>query len=324
MSGENYRRRLRALLRLAGVRRIADASDFERAFVHQSYAKEHGGASNDRMEFLGDSVLGCISAGWLFENFADEPEGLLTLRKAAIVNDAQLAQTARRLGFGVLTRLGAGMRTAGGNDNTSVLADAFEAFVGALYLRFGLERALRFVVSQHIEQLDHSSDALLDAKTRLQHYTQEHFAGTPVYRETSRRIAPAAGVQIARQRQRQDPWARRGLLEEGRAASRRTSGAALGRGPLGFRGSRGPAPRQSARGRGAESSGRSPEGAGAAPKRCAECNAFKVKLARFGSGVVGVPRRVSRRGGVEPSLRGEVPKAQAQRQSVARRATRLK
>jgi ribonuclease III len=186
MSGESHRRRLRALLRLASVTRIDDLSLFERAFVHQSYAKERGGDSNDRMEFLGDSVLGCITAGWVFERFADEPEGMLTLRKAAIVNDAQLAKTARRLGFGALTRLGAGMRAAGGAENTSVLADAFEAFVGALYLRFGLESARQFVIEQHVEQLDHSSGALLDAKTRLQHYAQEHLSATPVYRETSR------------------------------------------------------------------------------------------------------------------------------------------
>lgn len=186
MSGENYRRRLRALLRLAGVARPDDLSLFEHAFVHQSYAKERGGGSNERMEFLGDSVLGCITAGWLFDRFADEPEGLLTLRKAAIVNDAQLAETARRLGLGELVRLGIGMRSAGGNENTSVLADAFEAFVGALYLRYGLDKAMHFVISQHVEQLDHSSEALLDAKTRLQHYTQEHLSATPVYRETSR------------------------------------------------------------------------------------------------------------------------------------------
>lgn len=186
MSGESYRRRLRALLRLSGARRVDDLGLFEGAFLHQSYAREHGGGSNDRMEFLGDSVLGCITASWLFERFAGEPEGVLTLRKAAIVNDAQLAQTARRLGFGALTRLGVGMRAAGGADNTSVLADAFEAFVGALYLRFGLGQAQHFVVTEHIERLDHSSDALLDPKTRLQHYAQEHLAATPVYRETSR------------------------------------------------------------------------------------------------------------------------------------------
>lgn len=185
MSGENYRRRLRALLRLAGVARVEDVAPFERAFVHQSYAKEHGGASNDRLEFLGDSVLGCITAAWLYERFPDDPEGLLTLRKASVVNDAQLARTARMLGYGELTRLGAGMRAAGGSDNTSVLADAFEAFIGALFVVYGLEKARRFVVSHHIERLDHSA-ALLDAKTRLQHYAQEHLSATPVYRETSR------------------------------------------------------------------------------------------------------------------------------------------
>ncbi len=185
MSGEAYRRRLRALLRLAGMRRPADVGVFETAFVHQSHAKERGGSSNERMEFLGDSVLGCITAAWLYERFPDEPEGLLTLRKAAIVNDGALAATARRLGFSALTQLGMGMRAAGGSENVSVLADAFEAFVAALFLRFGLERAERFVVTEHVEHMDHSPDALLDAKTRLQHYAQEHLSATPVYRETN-------------------------------------------------------------------------------------------------------------------------------------------
>jgi ribonuclease-3 len=186
MSGEAYRRRLRSLLRLAGVRKVEDLAPFETAFVHQSYAKERGGSSGDRLEFLGDSVLGCITAAWLYDRFPHESEGRLTLRKASIVNDAQLAETSRRLGFPDLALLGAGMRAAGGADNTSVLADAFEAFVGALYLRFGLEKARRFVIEQLVERLDHSGDAPLDAKTRLQHYAQEHLAATPIYRETDR------------------------------------------------------------------------------------------------------------------------------------------
>ncbi len=173
MSGENYRRRLRALLRLAGVRRIDDLAEFERAFIHQSYAREHGGESNDRMEFLGDSVLGCIAASWLFERFAGEPEGLLTLRKAAIVNDAQLAQTARRLEFGSLTQLGSGMRAAGGDDNTiragrrvrSVRRRALSA------LRPGEGRARSSLASTSSGSTIRP-DALLDAKTRLQHYAR--------------------------------------------------------------------------------------------------------------------------------------------------------
>jgi ribonuclease-3 len=78
------------------------------------------------------------------------------------------------------------MRSAGGADNTSILADAFEAFVAALFLRYGMEKARAFVVSQHIEYLDHAPDALLDAKTRLQHYAQEHLAATPRYAEQNR------------------------------------------------------------------------------------------------------------------------------------------
>jgi ribonuclease-3 len=185
MSGEAHRRRLRALVKRAGVRVAGDLALVEQAFVHESYAKEHGGQSNERMEFFGDSILGAITAHWLFEHFPDEPEGRLTLRKAAIVNDAQLAHTARRLGFPELVQLGAGMRGAGGADNTSILADAFEAFVAALQLRYGYEKAERFVLEEHVKQLDHAPDALLDAKTRLQHYTQEYLSATPSYREQS-------------------------------------------------------------------------------------------------------------------------------------------
>ncbi|MBV8116485.1 MAG: ribonuclease III [Candidatus Eremiobacteraeota bacterium] len=186
MSGEQHRRRLRALVKRAGVRAPGDdLALLEQAFVHESHAKEHGSPSNERMEFLGDSILGMITARWLFEHFPDEPEGRLTLRKAAIVNDAQLAESARYLGFADLVQLGAGMRAAGGADNTSILADAFEAFVAALELRYGYEKAQRFVVEEHIKRLDHAPDALLDAKTRLQHYTQEHLSATPAYREHS-------------------------------------------------------------------------------------------------------------------------------------------
>ena len=226
MSGEAHRRRLRALLRLAGIAQARRIGVFESAFVHESYAKERGGSSNERMEFLGDSVLGFITASWLFEQFSEEPEGLLTLRKAAIVNDAQLARTARRLRFSELAQLGTGMRAAGGSDNTSILADAFEAFVAALYLTYGLEKARAFVVAEHIEQLDHSVDALLDAKTRLQHYAQEHLAATPVYRETSRGT-PQRPAFLRRSSSRVRRWERERALEKDRAASGRRGSAAL-------------------------------------------------------------------------------------------------
>lgn len=185
MSGEAHRRRIRALLRLAGVRTAGDLATIEQAFVHESFSKENAAASNERMEFLGDSVLGMIAANWLFERFPDEPEGMLTVRKAAMVNDPQLAQTAERLGFPDLVQLGVGMRNAGGAHNTSILADAFEAFVGALFRCYGIEKARRFVIDEHIARLDHAPEALLDAKTRLQHYAQEHLSGTPAYADHS-------------------------------------------------------------------------------------------------------------------------------------------
>lgn len=183
MAGENRRKRLRGLLALAGVRLAADLDAIDAAFVHQSFSREFGRGSNERLEFLGDSVLGAVTAAWLYERFPEEPEGELTLRKASIVNDAQLAITAKRLGFSELVLLGAGMRAAGGAQNATVLADAFEAFVGALYLRYGIERARRFVLREHVEHLEQEAGTLLDAKTRLQHYSQAHLGATPVYYE---------------------------------------------------------------------------------------------------------------------------------------------
>ena len=187
MPGEARRRKLRALVRRAGVK-AADAGDLslvERAFVHESYVKERGGRSYERLEFLGDSVLGFITASWAFEHFPDLPEGELTLRKAAIVNDAQLAVTAARLGFDQVLELGFGMRNAGGTENPQILADAFEAFVAALFRTYGLDAARHFVEKQHIAYLDLSQEAIVDAKTRLQHYAQQSLGGTPVYTDES-------------------------------------------------------------------------------------------------------------------------------------------
>jgi ribonuclease-3 len=185
VSGEARRRRLRALVRRAGISasKAGDLAIVELAFVHDSYVRERGGLSNERLEFLGDSVLGFLTAGWLYETFGDEDEGRLTVRKARIVNDAELARTGRRLRFAEVLELGAGMRSAGGEDNSTILAGAFEAFVAALAISYGLDAARHFVESQHIAPLDHGEDGLLDPKTRLQHHAQEHLGATPSYRD---------------------------------------------------------------------------------------------------------------------------------------------
>ncbi len=173
---------MRALLELAEAPAIA-LDPIEAAFVHESAAKEQRLLSNERLEFLGDAVLGLAVARWLYATYPDEQEGALTKRKAAIVSDFAIAQSARRLGFGELVQLGVGERAQGGNERTSTLADAFEAFVAVLFLEHGFPVAQRFVERQHIASVDHAHAALADPKTQLQELTQARLACTPVYRE---------------------------------------------------------------------------------------------------------------------------------------------
>ena len=182
MPGEARRRRLRALLQLAGVP-VDDIAQIDAAFRHESAAKEGGGSSNERLEFLGDSVLGLIVSQFLYREFPDDREGTLAKRKARIVSDSALAVTSRRLGFSELVSLGAGERASGGSDRVSILADALEAFIAALYLQHGLAAAEAFVSREHIAHTDHSPEAISDAKTVLQELTQLHYGCTPEYRE---------------------------------------------------------------------------------------------------------------------------------------------
>lgn len=182
MAGEQRRRRLRALLDCAGVP-IGTLPSIERAFVHESAAKEQQIESNERQEFLGDAILGMVVADWLYAAYEGEKEGALAKRKAAIVSDTAIAATAKRLGFSDLIELGAGERAHGGAERPSILADAFEAFVASLYLEHGIDAARRFIESQHIACIDHETAAQGDAKTQLQELTQARFACMPVYQE---------------------------------------------------------------------------------------------------------------------------------------------
>lgn len=170
---------MRALFELAGVTPEI-AEDVDAAFVHESAAKEIGGASNERMEFLGDAVLGLVTARWLYAAYPTEKEGTLAKRKAAIVSDSAIARSADRLGFGDLMILGAGER-AQGAVRPSILAAAFESFVAALFLARGLDAAARFVEAEHILHVDQTASALADPKTRLQELAQAHAGCTPVY-----------------------------------------------------------------------------------------------------------------------------------------------
>ncbi len=184
MSGEARRRRLRALLHVAGIEQ-ANAAAFETAFIHESSARETGRESNERLEFLGDSVLAFLCSGWLYQTFPREREGELSRRKAALVSEEALAMSARRLQFGELLQLGKGMQSTGGANNSAILADAFEAFLAIIYVEHGLEAARKFCVEQHFTQIDQNDTRLVDVKTALQEYVQKTYACMPEYREQS-------------------------------------------------------------------------------------------------------------------------------------------
>ena len=184
MAGERRRARLRALLKAAGAAQL-DPAAIERAFVHGSAARETGGASNERLEFFGDAILGFVAARWLVARYPAAAEGELTVRRQALVSGEACAATARRLGFGELIVLGHGTAQTGGAENASILADAFEAFVAALYEATDLDRVARFLEREHFAAVDAAHGVEIDAKTALQEFAQGVLRLTPLYFERS-------------------------------------------------------------------------------------------------------------------------------------------
>ena len=133
------------------------------ALVHRSYANEAGGiANNERLEFLGDSVLSIVIAQKLYEQYPDVAESDLSRMRAATVSQQPLAAAARRIGLGDFVFLGKGESTHGGRDKDSILSDTFEALIGATYLTSGLEEARRVILAR-------LGFLLADAPSRGQH-----------------------------------------------------------------------------------------------------------------------------------------------------------
>jgi len=154
------------------------------ALTHRSYAYEHGGIpTNERLEFLGDSVLGLVVTETLYQTHPELPEGQLAKLRAAVVNMRALADVARTLDLGAHLRLGKGEEATGGRDKPSILADTLEAMLGAVYLSGGLPQAVTVVhhlfdpVIANAAQLG----AGLDWKTSLQEVTAQLGIGVPVY-----------------------------------------------------------------------------------------------------------------------------------------------
>ncbi len=148
------------------------------ALTHSSFANENkltGFAYNERLEFLGDAVLGFIVGSYVFIHFNDIPEGELTKLRASVVCEAMLAKKANNIDLGNYLRLGRGEEMTGGRQRVSILADAFEAVIGAIYMDGGIEQAERFVLSQLESDIKTMRVEFkhLDSKTNLQEIIQK-------------------------------------------------------------------------------------------------------------------------------------------------------
>lgn len=156
----------------------------ERALTHRSFAYEHGGLpTNERLEFLGDAVLGLVVTDALFREYPDLPEGQLAKLRAAVVNMRALARVARGLHLGDFIRLGRGEEGTGGRDKSSILADTLEAVIGAVYIERGLNEASGLVHRLFDPVIADSArlGAGLDWKTSLQELTAAGVLGVPEY-----------------------------------------------------------------------------------------------------------------------------------------------
>jgi ribonuclease-3 len=161
-----------------------DTELLERALTHRSYAYEHGGLpTNERLEFLGDSVLGVVVTETLYRVHPDLSEGHLAKLRAAVVNARALAGVGRKIALGGYIKLGRGEDTTGGRDKASILSDTVEAVIGAIHLSGGLEASAQ-VVHLLFDPLIEAASALgagLDWKTSLQELSAEHGLGVPEY-----------------------------------------------------------------------------------------------------------------------------------------------
>jgi ribonuclease-3 len=156
----------------------------ERALTHRSYAYENGGLpTNERLEFLGDSVLSLVVTDTLFKGHPDLPEGQLAKLRAAVVQMNALAEVARDLRLGSFVKLGRGEEGTGGRDKPSILADTLEAVIGATYIDCGLDAASGLVHRLFDPVIARSSllGAGLDWKTSLQELTAVRSLGVPEY-----------------------------------------------------------------------------------------------------------------------------------------------
>lgn len=167
---------------------FSDQKLLKNALVHRSYHNENKDfelPSNEKLEFLGDSVLSLITSAHLYKEYPEYHEGDYTDIKAAIVNTRSLAEASRKIGIGDFLYLSKGEQENDGRNNISILADAFEAILGAIYLEHGYDTSYRFVQNfLFLDTLDNivTNKLYLPAKNILQEYYQEKFKKLPTYK----------------------------------------------------------------------------------------------------------------------------------------------
>lgn len=169
------------------IYQFTDASLMATAMTHSSYANEHRDLhmqNNERLEFLGDSILGLVSADYVFHRYPNVPEGQLTKVRAAVVCEKTLYEVAKELGLDHHLLLGHGEEMGGGRQRPSILADSVEALIGAIYLDGGLEAARSFIMTFLPAKVDlaEAGHAFRDYKTALQEIVQKNRQETLQYR----------------------------------------------------------------------------------------------------------------------------------------------
>jgi ribonuclease III len=159
---------------------------FHQAFIHRSYLNEskENIESNERLEFLGDSILSFIISEHLFKTYKDFDEGILTNLRSLVVNTKSLAKAAREMNFGQHLLLSRGEEDSNGRDNESILANTFEAVIGALYLDQGIEAVKNFLADSLIPRIEEyvEKKVFKDPKSLLQEYVQGKKQNSPVYK----------------------------------------------------------------------------------------------------------------------------------------------
>jgi ribonuclease-3 len=181
---KNRYRQLGKLQELIRVK-FKNKSLLNRALTHRSYLNEadHEVKDNERLEYLGDSVLGLIVNEYLFRHYEDYQEGGLAKIKSAVVSEDTLSKVARALNLGSFILMGKGEEQSGGRERNSILSNTLEAVIGSVYLDSGLKEARNFVLSlikNDIERIDNMT-YLRDPKTTLQEYVQKKYKERPDY-----------------------------------------------------------------------------------------------------------------------------------------------